>query len=68
MNPGTNVKALKNYNRVEVGTPGIVVDEPKGNISRPDEWIWVKFKGINLPKLMKPKELEVVLIYNGYIG
>ena len=60
MNPGTHVKALKNSNRVEVGAPGIVVDNPKGGLTKPDQWAWVKFEKHYHPKLMKVSELEVV--------
>jgi len=60
MKPGMNVKALKNHNRVEVGTIGVTVDGPKGSISRPEEWVWVQFSKFYGPKLMKPSELEVI--------
>lgn len=60
MKPGTTVKALKNPNRIEVGTLGVVAEGPKGSLSRPDEWVWVQFNNVYGAKLMKPSELEII--------
>lgn len=60
MTPGTTVKALKNYNRVEEGTHGEVVANPKTFFGNPEEWTWVKFSKIHDLKLMKLSELEVI--------
>ncbi len=60
MTPGTDVKALRNKNGVEIGKKGVVVPDPKGNIPKPSTWVWVKFEGILLPKLMLVSEVEVV--------
>jgi hypothetical protein len=60
MKAGTTVKALKNHNRVEAGTVGVVVDGPKSGITHSDAWVWVQFNKVYAIKLMKPNELEVV--------
>ena len=60
MTPGTHVKALRNHNRVELGTRGIVIPEPKGSLSKPDIWVWVRFEGVFMPKLMQVSEVEVI--------
>lgn len=60
MKVGTTVKALKNHNRVELGTVGVIVDGPKGGISQPSQWVWVQFNKVYTIKLMKPSELEII--------